>query len=224
MPDQTFLGRDAGEPGTRSRDRSLRCGRSCLQTAHSNWQSGNAANRSARVAGSRCGLAAVRACGAGQPGSGLAVRAIGGAALRCRSAGVWACGAGHRRCGLAVRVSGGAGLPREAAGKVEALGQGRPRHGCRGMSVWPGLYSQSGAPRKAPGGAGPSRYQACSIRAGRPGPAEHNSPDAQEYSAFFDRLFNGAICARLGTRALLSDRSFSGGNLRAPLYKGPLVQ
>jgi hypothetical protein len=42
-------------------------------------------------------------------------------------------------------------------------------------------------------------------RAGRDGWAEGNSPEAMGYSAF-------------------SNRSFSGGNLHAPLYKDPLVQ
>jgi hypothetical protein len=80
-------------------------------------------------------------------------------------------------------------------------GAGPPRPGGRAMSVWASLYGDWWASGRAKE-LQVRREQAWSIRPERAG---GNSPDAEGYSAFFDR-------------------SFSGGNLRGPLYKGPLVQ
>jgi hypothetical protein len=216
MPDQAFLAAMRGS-GTRSRDPSMPM-RLLLP-----------ANRAQQLPGRKCGESqrrGWRACGAGQRRSGPWVRVGGGAGLRCRSAEVLALGCG-RRCGFAMRVSGGAGsqcagqrrcgLAVRGSGEVEAPGSG------------PATARLSGSGRVCSAGVGHrGRLREVQGRRGnrpdRSGQGGRAGPNTTPPLSVFDRLFNGAICVRLGTRALLSDRSFSGGNLRAPLYKGPLVQ
>jgi hypothetical protein len=164
----------------------------------------------------------VRSGGRGSPCrsravAGLAVQVASGGGARRAGRGRWrACGAGRgwrrglavggrRRCGVGVPVTGDAGSAcrslamRPALRQREGSGPGpataRPSgHDCLGSSAG------TEARRPSPEGSGNCGSVEVTgrneIRPGSVGRAEGNCPDAGEYSAFFDRSFNGWQSAR----------------------------
>jgi hypothetical protein len=159
---------------------------------------------------------------------GLAGQVSGGAGSLCRSAAPRLAGQVSGDAGRAVQVSGDAGRAVQVSGDagraVLVSGDAARRAGSgRAADVWAKARPRRGGVGASMSGqictgtkAGPGlaegllEVQAVEVtgRTSPPGPAgraEGDSLDAGEYSAFFNRSFNG-------------------GDLRAPLYKGPLVQ
>jgi hypothetical protein len=188
MPDQTFLAAMRTSRARAGATPVCGCGRSCLQTAHSNCQSGKAAIRSA----GRGGLAVQVRGGAraGHAGRGWCEATRAG--RRRRGLAV----AGQRRCGCRRAGHGRCGSPCGAAGGVWA----RTRHGTAVGHDRLGSSAGTKARWASREGSGDRRSVGVTgrneIRPGSVGRAEGNSPDAGEYSAFFNRSFNGWQSAR----------------------------